>query len=160
MRVYRIIAARHSEQLLDGTCAARTGGRWNQRGSPAVYTSFSISLAILEAMHQEAGGDLVGQHCVGIIDVPLLHIRHLDREALPLRWRDLPYQTQAIGSHWLLHGTLALVVPSVIHDHEDNLLLNPQHPDFPQVTVESCAPLRLWERICAGRDSVKTGSDQ
>ncbi|HEX3132650.1 MAG TPA: RES family NAD+ phosphorylase [Planctomycetota bacterium] len=158
MHVYRVISARHRDHLLDGRCAARTGGRWNFRGFPAVYISLSISLALLEAVRQEAGAQLVGPHCLGIIDLPARFITHVDPQSLPARWRDFPSHTQAIGARWLNHGTLALVVPSVIHDQEGNVVLNPAHRDYHHLRVEHCGPVHLWEHIGVGEERPDAGS--
>lgn len=140
MDVFRIIDARHRDRLLDGSVAARTGGRWNRRGSPAVYASFTISLAIIEVLDPYDHEAMSSWH-LGIIDVPLSPLPRLDRQQLPRSWREFPLQTQAIGSQWFQQGAAGLIVPSVIHDHEDNLVLNPNHPDFSRVTVRSCEPL-------------------
>lgn len=67
MDVFRVISARHRDRLLDGSVAGRTGGRWNQRGSPAVYASFTISLAILEALDPHDRGAM-GTWYLGVID--------------------------------------------------------------------------------------------
>jgi RES domain-containing protein len=159
MRAYRIVDARRGGLLLDGSSAARTGGRWNRRGIPAVYASLSVSLAILEAMHQEAGGELAGRFHLGVIAVPPARIERLERAVLPPRWRELSACTREIGTRWLRGGVLALQVPSAIHDHEDNLLLNPGHPDFRLVTLESSGPLKLWKRLCAEHDAGAPGEE-
>lgn len=46
MLVYRLCRAVHSK--LDGEGALRYGGRWNSHGVAVVYTSSSLSLAIVE----------------------------------------------------------------------------------------------------------------
>lgn len=140
MDVFRIIDARHRDRLLDGSVAARTGGRWNRRGSPAVYASLTISLAILEVVDPH-DREAMSTWYLGIIDVPVSPLPRLDRQQLPRCWRQFPLQTQAIGSQWFQQGAAGLIVPSVVHDHEENLVLNPAHPDFCRVTVRSCEPL-------------------
>ena len=49
MLVYRIAKTKHITDL-NGTGAKLFGGRWNEKGTPLVYTSSSISLAILESL--------------------------------------------------------------------------------------------------------------
>lgn len=55
MRVYRICKAQYAHDL-SGTGAERTGGRWNKRGTPMVYTSGSRALCVAEiAVHLPLG---------------------------------------------------------------------------------------------------------
>ena len=146
LRVFRLVDCRHAHALLDGTVAARSGARWNPRGSPVVYTSLSPSLAILELMNQDPLATRLERQVLGIITVPAALVERLDPALLAPRWRSLGHHTQEIGARWLAHGNAALVVPSAIHDHEDNLLLNPRHPRFQEITLVGCEPLRL--RAC------------
>ena len=53
MRIYRMCRekrAKSLEEAFDGAGASKVGGRWNPRGITAVYTSESISLALLEIL--------------------------------------------------------------------------------------------------------------
>lgn len=57
----------------------------------------------------------------------------LDNHALPKRWNDLAGSRAArnIGDGWLASGaSLALIVPSVLTQYENNVLINPEHPDL------------------------------
>src|SRR5258705_349554 len=47
---WRIVKAKHAATAFSGEGAARTGGRWNSRGVPVVYTSSTKSLAALESL--------------------------------------------------------------------------------------------------------------
>lgn len=50
MIVWRICKKRHVDSALSGIGAEITGGRWNEKGHRAVYTSGSIALATLELL--------------------------------------------------------------------------------------------------------------
>jgi RES domain-containing protein len=136
MRVYRLCRAGH--RALDGEGALRVGGRWNNPGYAAVYTSATLSLAALEYLaHIEpalAPTDLVAL----TIEVPARPIERLDPDALPVDWHRIPEhpRCKALGDSWLSrHQSLGLLVPSAIIPEEQNLILNPRHPRFDQVKV-------------------------
>jgi len=47
---WRIVQTHVADRAFTGEGARRYGGRWNSKGYAAVYTSGSISLAILEVL--------------------------------------------------------------------------------------------------------------
>ena len=47
---WRIVQAHVADRAFSGEGARRYGGRWNSKGHAVVYTSGSISLAILEIL--------------------------------------------------------------------------------------------------------------
>ena len=56
--------------------------------------------------------------------------------ALPADWRQNQAATQTIGMRWLAaKSSLGLWVPSFVEPAENNLLLNPNHPDYVRVRV-------------------------
>ena len=56
--------------------------------------------------------------------------------ALPANWRQNQGATQAIGMRWLASKmSLGLGVPSFVEPAENNLLLNPAHPDYAKVRL-------------------------
>ena len=68
---------------------------------------------------------------------------------LPADWQSNEATTQALGLSWLesLSG-LGLWVPSYIEPSEQNLLLNPAHPDYSKIvlTIERY-PFRFDPRL-------------
>jgi RES domain-containing protein len=55
---------------------------------------------------------------------------------LPDDWRDtiIPVNLQKLGSAWVVRGqSSVLKVPSVVIPHEWNYVLNPAHPEFPEL---------------------------
>ncbi len=73
---------------------------------------------------------------------------------LPPDWQRLsqPQPTAALGQAWLAAGrSLALRVPSVLVPQEYNLLLNPVHPEFREVSlVGEPEPFQFDERLRKG----------
>jgi RES domain-containing protein len=56
--------------------------------------------------------------------------------------------SQRLGDQWLLSGTSAgLSVPSAIVEAERNVLINPLHPDFKNLTVDAMRPFAFDSRL-------------
>ncbi len=133
---YRLVKSKWAESAFDGEGAKRYGGRFNSRGRRCVYVASSESLAILEIMVHLEDYRLLEHYALFRLALPVASIIRLDAGALPPDWRGdpAPSSTAQVGDAWLQAGTsLALAVPSTIALREVNYLLNPDHPDFPDV---------------------------
>jgi len=151
VRVWRLCRKRHA--AFDGEGARLAGGRWNRRGTPVVYCSATLSLAVLEYFVNLPGG-LAPPDLVSIAaDVPdALSSESLEAGALPRNWRryPAPEALAELGTRWVREGkTAVLAVPSVVVPQERNYLLNPAHADFKRVLVGKPDPfsldLRMWK---------------
>lgn len=135
-RVWRLVPSRFADTALSGEGARRYGGRWNRKGVSVVYTSSTLSLAMLEMLVQDQPPRA---RCTMIpVDIPSgLDIERLDVDLLPANWRD-PAAVETlrrIGSDWTAGLTSAvLAVPGALIPVETNYLLNPRHPDLAQIT--------------------------
>lgn len=126
---------------LSGTGAKATGGRWNEKDVPVLYTSETRALACLETLvHLNAGGLPFNRYLVAITipdDVwAKAVIAHA--EDLIVGWDAEPAGQVSIrfGTAWLQSARSALlVVPSVIVPEEHNVLINPVHPDSVRITA-------------------------
>jgi len=132
---------------LSGTGASSRGGRWNERGVAMVYASESRSLACLETLvHLDDGGLPLNRYLV-TIDIPDPVWRAARRETpatLPVGWDAEPASitSTTLGTAWAQSGTSAILrVPSVIVPEEENILINPAHPQASQI---SAAKVRRW----------------
>lgn len=138
MRWWRIA---HQIYALDRQCAgaAMNGGRWNPIGLSALYCSDSIALCSLEKLAHQGVAPLPPLVLVAV-DIPdSAALYHPDLAALPADWNSAPSvaSTQYFGSDWLQNGTeLAMIVPSILIPEESNLVLNPRHSDYLQVTLQ------------------------
>ncbi len=119
---------------LSGAGAAKSPGRWNDDGQPALYTAPTIAIAVLEtAAHIDDTGLPLNRYLVRL-DVPdeAWDVRDtLDVADLPVTWSAIPAGRASvqIGADWLRAGTSPiLVVPSVIVPEEQATLVNPLHP--------------------------------
>ena len=138
MVVWRITSAKYADSALTGEGARRSGGRFNSPGTPVVYTSDSLALAVLEVVvHLPTYRALRGRVALRL-GVPDSLVETVAEADLPADWRSTPpsRSTQALGDSWVRDGqSAALLLPSVLLPHHTNLLLNPAHPAFDQVSV-------------------------
>ncbi len=121
---------------LGGQGAAAQGARWNHAREHVAYASTSISLAAWETrVHLGRSGiKLPLNRYLVRIDVPDDVWRARTRVATPLAvgWDAIPEGrvSRGLGSAWLASGSSALfVVPSVVIEEEDNVLIDPAHAD-------------------------------
>ncbi|NIA00461.1 RES family NAD+ phosphorylase [Massilia sp. CCM 8734] len=145
--VWRIAveAPTYTADDLSGTGAKMSGGRWNSKGTPLVYSASNIALATLETVHYLSNGGLPFNRYLVRIDIP--EIVWDARQALaplPGGWDAIPAGLTArnAGDRWAASGTTALLlVPSVIVPDEYNVLINPQHSDAAAITATT---IKRW----------------
>ena len=141
------IARKERIQDLSGIGAQLFGGRWNEKGVPALYASSSLSLSALEILvHTDKNHPPVDMAYAEIYVPDNLLSQKLVR--LGEDENALDY-----GTNWLKQKQgLLLKVPSVIlpyeYDHDFNVILNPLHEDYNKVFVSSVHDfsfdVRLW----------------
>ena len=125
---------------LSGEGARRVAGRWNREGSPMVYASSSIALAVLETLVHFSARDLpLNRYLVRIsVDATVFAAAEtLNRP--PVGWDAEPPSATSMdcGERWLSKGdSLLLRVPSVIVPEEFNVLINPRHVDAKRIKAE------------------------
>jgi RES domain-containing protein len=148
MIVYRVSKRAHARDL-SGEGSRREGGRWNSAGHPMVYTSISRSLALLEVL---AHSTILPS---GIVLVTLrlpsgARVQKIETADLPVGWDTLPQKavSQLIGDEFLRAAKfIALRVRSVIIKEEDNILLNPFHPQIRNIEIVSVEDLAVDPRL-------------
>jgi RES domain-containing protein len=131
--------------------ARRYGGRWNQRGTPVVYTSATLSLAVMELLVHLDDDDLAKAYVGVAADIPdSLVITRVRAADLPRDWRRIPppEALPELGSRWAgARVTAVLAVPSAVIPHELNYLLNPRHPHFKRIRVGRPEPFSFDPRL-------------
>ena len=114
-------------------------GRWHTGCSGAqqvVYCASSRALCQLER-RVHCNGAMPKNMALVRLEIPqkfdLMAVTDL---ALPADWRQNQALTQTIGMRWLASkSSLGLWVPSFVEPAENNLLLNPAHPDYARVRL-------------------------
>lgn len=148
MRVWRICREAHT--ALDGEGARLYGGRWNSEGVAVVYASASLALAALEYLVHVDIRDVPSDLVAVAIDVPDdAEVESVAVDDLPSAWeRPEAPDCIALGDAWAARGdTLVLEVPSVLVPEESNILLNPSHPEAPELRVVGTRPFAFDPRL-------------
>lgn len=151
---FRIVKRRYAPTAaaaFDGEGARRFGGRWNSRGCRLAYASSTLALAAFELLvnvdRASAPDDLVSIH----VEIPGgVRQERVNAGELPAGWRNWPATSdlQEIGDRWITSGSsVCLVVPSAVIPSEDNILLNPLHPEFFKLRFEEPVEFRFDDRL-------------
>ena len=151
MFVYRIVKLKKRTADLSGTGAFLAGGRWNNEGTYALYTSENPSLAFLEVLVHTDLTELPPQLFIITIriddDAKFLEIADTD---LPKNWR-MPENIalKEKGDKILKENKfLGIKCRSAVLPAEYNYILNPLYPDFHKhVKVVKVEPLDVDTRM-------------
>ncbi|MDB4925718.1 RES domain-containing protein [Mucilaginibacter sp.] len=149
MIVYRLSGQAFINDL-SGYGAEKTGGRWNSKGTPVLYTSASRALAVVEVAVHVPLGIIPTNYYMAVIEVPDNSILQLDVTDLPTNWNRNPFvkATQFAGDRFIKDSKhLMLQVPSATVIGDLNYLINPRHPDFKKVKVKSVDPFVFDSRL-------------
>lgn len=151
---HRIAKTRFSgshEEMFSGIGAAMYGGRWNSKGTHMVYASDSRALATLEISVHLKNTATLKAYSVCQIMIPDGLCEEVTAKDLPDGWDEMivnPLVAQSWGDIWLDLGvTPAVKVPSVVMPTEWNYLLNPEHPQFPEIDLGDIKPHPFDYRI-------------
>ncbi len=144
MHLWRIGRGVFAESTFSGEGSRLFGGRWNPKGLRVVYTSTSLALAAVEYFvnidPSDAPDDLIASEAVL---PPDLSIEHVDPSLLLSAELANTLVTKRVGADWICsRRAVALQVPSLAVQGDWNVLLNPEHPDFPTISL---LPNRPWQ---------------
>jgi RES domain-containing protein len=136
---YRV--ARRPYAGLSGQGAQRYGGRFNPPGVPAVYTSQSIALAVLEVLVHVDKSEVPTDYVV-------MAVRFLGRKVYQSPGANLIGANQLTAARFqdAFYGWPVLRVPSIIVPREYNFVLLPEADGF-AATVEWTEPLSFDRRL-------------
>jgi RES domain-containing protein len=148
MLLYRIAKCKYSADL-SGYGSRLHAGRWHSEGTSVLYTSTSISLAMLEVLaHFPAH--------IPAVNMCLLTLEVSDKYLVPLveklseNWNHFPAPAylQKIGNEFVSENKgLLLQVPSAIVPSEVNVLINPNHKLFSHIKVIRNVPFLFDARL-------------
>lgn len=120
---------RYARAAGDFMGAMLAGARWNPIGTPMLYAAQHLSLACVEILvhldKSQMPRDYVWSR-TELAEAPeLLEFENLHNIA----------SCQAAGHAWALSANrLAVQVPSIVIPEEFNILLNPRHPGYENLT--------------------------
>jgi len=153
MRVYRIVQDTYAKDL-SGEGARLYGGRWNRKGTSLLYTAGNSSLAMLEKLVHIPVYVFPKDLKIIVLEFPeTMAMSRIALEDLPEDWM---YRTEHptvldIGDQFVAKSEfLCLSVPSAINPIDDNILINPKHPDFSKVKIVDELPIVFDKRLLKG----------
>ena len=151
MRIFRVLRAAYAHAPFDGEGAYRYGGRWSSPGTRLAYASEHQSLAMLEYFVHLDPEDPPDDLVLATAEVPeSLSREPVEARALPADWRDVPAPRELaqIGDEFAKKAENCLLfVPSALAVSENNVLINPQHPEFRKIAVNKAEPLQYDPRM-------------
>ena len=149
MRVWRL--ARSVYPALDGEGSRLYGGRWNEPGTPVVYTAGSLSLAVVEQVVHLDPSQLPDDYVAYAVEIPDgLEVERVKISDLPDQWnrRAEVRSLQRMGEQWAREQNAAVLsVPSAVIPEERNYLINPRHADSDQIDVVHGRPFDFDPRL-------------
>lgn len=150
MLAWRIAKERHA---LDRTGAGglAVAGRWHQIGQPVIYADLSVAIASFEKL-VHTGSTLPKD--LMLVEVELPDDPKLYEQpaagSLPSGWDAVPSNDASsnFGAEFLrARRALGLIVPSAVLPEERNLVINPLHPRFTDVTMKVVRKFDFDERL-------------
>jgi RES domain-containing protein len=147
---YRIGDPDGAYPIFDATGSRVSPGRWNTKSCPVIYTSEHYSTAMLEILANGTGKLPGNQHFIQIAIPNSLSHELLNPVHLPGWDTSRPGVSRSYGAAWQSsRRSLLLLVPSVVARMELNVLINPEHPEFPRITHSLHQPV-WWDRRLFG----------
>jgi RES domain-containing protein len=152
MLVFRLHSSKYPAN--NGKGAALEGGRWNRKGTEAIYTSSSRALAILEVLvhYSVLPRDFVMTEIMIPVNVNIVKVE--DTGAADVKW------APDLGSTWtpdmpvsrsqeIAAGISAAVlsVPSAVLLSDRNYVINPAHPKFHLIKFSDPEPFQFDPRL-------------
>lgn len=115
-----------------------------------IYTAATASLAVLETLvHMSM--DVFPENLVLVtLELPEELVQTLASNQLPENWATYPASAEVneIGDTWAKNETsLGLLVPSAVLPQENNLIINPKHPQAGSVNIVDTAPYQIDRRL-------------
>lgn len=150
MWVYRISKPEYVASALLGNGSALAPGRWNSAGVRLAHAAASVSLAMLEVLVHVNREDVPEGRRLLCFELPDDAIHTLPKAEWPAGWDELPYSeaVRSVGDAFIREARhLALRVPSAVARGEFNLLINPGHARYAEITLISNDALALDPRL-------------
>jgi RES domain-containing protein len=150
MIVYRLTKADYGTDL-SGKGAEATGGRWNSKGVPMVYTGSSRALCTAEIAVHIPLGLIPSGYQLTTLEIPdKCGVEELDPDQLTTDWNSYPYTrtTQQLGDSFIkVKKSLAMKVPSAAVQGDFNFLINPLHKGVSEIVVVKTELFIFDERL-------------
>ncbi len=125
--------------------------RWNSRGRFVLYTASSRALACLENVVHMSGERAGLRFKLTEIEIPDACSQQVVLPtSLPPNWHrpQNHHICRPVGDKWAdTQESLVLIVPSAIIQDEQNVIINPSHPEFPMLRVNGISDFSFDDRL-------------
>lgn len=150
MIVYRLCKSKYSHDLT-GSGAEKTGGRWNNKGVPMIYTSESRALCVAEIALHTPLGILPFDYEIVSIDLPGdMTVYRIKENELPANWLAMPHASQArkLGDFIIKQNKfLVIKAPSAVVPGDYSYLINPDHKDSYKIKILRVEEFNFEKRL-------------
>jgi len=150
MRVFRLSKRKYSKEL-NGKGAAKSGNRWNSKGTEIIYTAESRALAMAEVAVHLTLATLPSDYVMIEIEIPdNIIIKEIILKELDEDWNNHPpnINTQKIGDEFIDSIKECLLkIPSAVVQGDSNYLINPYHTDFKKIKIIEITDFPFDKRI-------------
>jgi RES domain-containing protein len=132
VEVYRLTRRKFAgKNPFDGERSFLFGGRWSSAGTRVCYAATHRSLAILEYRAHIELALMPDDPVIATLEIPD-DIAVTSTPSLPEDWKEYPAPAslRKIGDRFIAEARAAIMlIPSVLVPQENNVMLNPLHPD-------------------------------
>lgn len=126
----------------------RSEGRWHAKGQEVIYTSEHYGTAMLEKLAHYNGILPPNQHFIEIEIPSGVSYEVVTKDSIDGWYRPDGKESREFGQKWIEENRSAILyVPSVISREENNVLINPHHPDSSRINVGKEKPVRWDTRL-------------
>ncbi|WP_340106639.1 RES family NAD+ phosphorylase [Rhodohalobacter sp. 8-1] len=150
IRVWRITNKGYAESAFTSENARLWDGRFNSIGTPAVYTSGTLSLALLEILVQALDRSELKKNILFQDEIPEHPIKFPSLNQLPDQWNQISVSkaSQFSGDQWINETIYSVLqVPSVVVAVEYNFIINPKHNLSRQIEISTVMSLPIDSRF-------------
>lgn len=142
---YRIGDPNGEFPIYDATGSTLYPGRWNTADAPVIYASENYSTALLEKLAMGNGRVPPNQHYVKLAFPKGLSFEAVTKDRLPGWDSQDQAAAKTFGAAWVRELRSAIMfVPSYVARVERNIVINPAHPEFPDIEVGLPEPV-WWD---------------
>lgn len=150
MRVFRLSRKKYAAEL-SGKGAAKSGNRWNSKGTEIIYTAESRALAMAEVLVHLSLPMLPADYMMLEIEIPdEISIKEIAIADLEEGWNSHPPRThtQKIGDQFIRENDYSVLkIPSAVVPGDFNYLINPHHKKSKEIKVMDATPFPFDERL-------------
>ncbi|MFN0047745.1 MAG: RES family NAD+ phosphorylase [Cytophagales bacterium] len=149
IELYRISQTRYANDF-SGEGSRLYGARWNNMGTPCIYTAENRALSLCELFCSSNMQTIVPRLSLLTYSIETEQIFTINVNDLPINWNEIkhPNETKNYGTELIHSNKYAVIkVPSVIMEEEYNCIVNIFHPDFKSFKIKHIRPFNLDARF-------------